>query len=175
MGPYCFCCRGRDFYLRRSRWKDTIRFLARKGFRVIVPDQIGFGKATKPNIHYSIHLPAAKTRKLIDSLGIKQVVVVGHSMGGMPATRFTVMYPETVVRRVLKDPVGDRSGGRTVVGKARVEKELLSMAGQYPELGRKAVKLIAGATFVEISDVGHIPHLEATESFNRELLTFINR
>lgn len=48
------------------------------------------------------------------------------------------------------------------------------MAGQYPELGRKTVKLIAGAKLVEIPEVGHIPHLEATERFNRELLTFIN-
>ncbi len=64
---------------------------------------------------------------------------------------------------------------RTVVGKGRVKKELLSMVGQYPELGRKVVKLIAGATLVEIPDVGHIPHLEATERFNRELLIFINQ
>jgi pimeloyl-ACP methyl ester carboxylesterase len=49
------------------------------------------------------------------------------------------------------------------------------MVGQYPELGRKTVKLIPGATLVEIPDVGHIPHLEATERFNRELLTFINQ
>ena len=41
---------------------------------------------------------------------------------------------------------------RTVVGKGRVKKELLSMVGQYPELGRKMVKLIAGATLVEIPE-----------------------
>ncbi len=35
--------------------------------------------------------------------------------------------------------------GRTVVGKARVKKDLISIAGQYPEMGRKAVKLIPDA------------------------------
>lgn len=95
---------GKNFF--GSYWKNTIYFLTRNGFRVIVPDQIGFGKSSKPNIHYSFHLLAANTRKLIDSLEIKQVVVVGHSMGGMLAVRFTLMYPETVSRLVLEDPIG---------------------------------------------------------------------
>ena len=64
---------GKNFF--GSYWKDTIRFLTGKGFRVIVPDQLGFGKSSKPNIHYSFHLLAANTKKLMDSLEIKQVVV----------------------------------------------------------------------------------------------------
>ena len=36
---------------------------------------------------------AANTKKLLDHLGIKEVAVVGHSMGGMLATRFALMYP----------------------------------------------------------------------------------
>ena len=71
-----------------------------------MPDQIGFGKSSKPNIHYSFHLLATNTRKLVDSLDIKQAIVVGHSMGGMLAIRFTLMYPETVMRLVLEDPIG---------------------------------------------------------------------
>ncbi len=63
---------------------------------------------------------------------------------------------------------------RTVVGKARVKKELLSGVGQYPALGKKTAGLIPNATLVEIPDVGHIPHLEATERFQKELLAFLN-
>lgn len=255
---------GKNFF--GSYWKDTIHFLTQRGFRVIVPDQIGFGKSSKPNIHYSFHLMAANTRKLIDSLGINQVVVVGHSMGGMLATRFTLMYPETVSRLVLEDPIGLEDyrkfvpyasledlyraemnateesirnyhksyyvrwkpeydvyvmaaarmkksaeyprlamssaltyqmiyeqpvchefadiktktllvigeADRTVVGKARVEKELLPKVGQYPELGRKTAGLIPGSTLIEVPDVGHIPHLEAAEFFNQELVKFVN-
>lgn len=69
-------------------WKDTITFLTNNGYRVIAPDQIGFGKSSKPNIHYSFHALAANTKKLLDTLNIKEVIVVGHSMGGMLATRF---------------------------------------------------------------------------------------
>lgn len=87
-------------------WKDTIRVLTRSGFRVVVPDQLGFGKSSKPNIHYSFHLMASTTKKLLDTLGIGQIDLVGHSMGGMLATRFTLMYPGTVAHFVMEDPIG---------------------------------------------------------------------
>ena len=87
-------------------WQDTIRFLSQNGFRVVVPDQIGFGKSSKPDIHYSFHLLAAITKQLLDRLDLKQVAVSGHSMGGMLATRFALMYPETVTHLILEDPIG---------------------------------------------------------------------
>jgi len=71
---------GKNFF--GAYWKETIHILSQNGFRVIVPDQIGFGKSSKPNIHYSFHLLAINTKKVVDSLGITHVAVVGHSMGG---------------------------------------------------------------------------------------------
>jgi len=62
---------------------------------------------------------------------------------------------------------------RTVVGKARVKKELISSAGQYPALGRKTARLIPGAKLIEVPNAGHIPHFEARELFIGELLSFI--
>lgn len=256
---------GKNFF--GSYWKDTIRTLTQHGFRVIVPDQIGFGKSSKPDIHYSFHRLAYNTAVLLDSLGIKKAFVVGHSMGGMLAVRFTLMYPERVAALVLEDPIGleDYRGfvpyqpieealsaemkatgesirnyyksyyakwkpeygeyaevavrcrlsaeyprmalssaltyemiyeqpicheftgigartllvigleDRTVVGKARVPKELLPHVGLYPELGKKTAKLIPGCKLVEIPDCGHIPHLEAPEVFHRELLAFLGQ
>ena len=35
-------------------WTDTIEILRREGYRVIVPDQIGYGRSSKPILHYSI-------------------------------------------------------------------------------------------------------------------------
>ncbi len=87
-------------------WKDVIKVLAEKGYRVIVPDQVGWGRSDKPNIHYSFHMLADNSRKLLDSLNIKSVIVIGHSMGGMLATRFTLMYPDMVEKLVLEDPIG---------------------------------------------------------------------
>ncbi len=87
-------------------WKDVIPFLTQQGYRVIVPDQLGFGESDKPDIHYSFHQMAANTKALADSLGIKHAVVVGHSMGGMLATRFALMYDTLVYKLVLENPIG---------------------------------------------------------------------
>src|SRR5215216_2419769 len=62
-------------------WKDVIAFLGAAGYRVIVPDQVGWGMSDKPNIHYSFHLLAANTKKLLDTLGIQKTHILAHSMG----------------------------------------------------------------------------------------------
>ncbi len=248
-----------------SYWRDTIRFLTQHGFRVVAPDQIGFGKSSKADLHYSFHQLADNTKKLLDHLGIEKAAIVGHSMGGMLATRFALMFPETTAQLVLVDPIGLEDyrlfvpyltlaqayenelkstpenirkyhksyyvnwrpeygeyaeiaarqrlsgdypllalvsaltyqmiyeqpvcyefphvkvktlvivgqGDRTVVGKARVPKELLAKVGQYPELGKKTAKAIPGAKLVEIPDSGHLPQFEAKESFQQALLNFL--
>jgi pimeloyl-ACP methyl ester carboxylesterase len=254
---------GKNFF--GAYWKETISILSKNGFRVIVPDQLGFGKSSKPNIHYSFYLLANNTKRILDTLGIKQIAVVGHSMGGMLATRFTLMYPEAVSHFILENPIGledyrtivpytpveeayrnelnatedgirnyhktyyvnwkpgyeeyvqvslrwKASGeyprlamssaltsqmiyeqpvcyefplikaktllvigqsDRTVVGKGKVKRELLSAVGQYPELGRRTAKLISNSVLIELPDVGHIPHLEAPELFHTQLLKFL--
>src|SRR5437868_10313973 len=82
-------------------WGDTARALSAAGYRVIVPDQIGWGKSPKPDIRYSFHLLAANTAKLLDSLRLEKVAVIGHSTGGMLATRFALVYPERVTHLIL--------------------------------------------------------------------------
>ena len=87
-------------------WKEVIAALSNNGYRVVVPDQVGWGQSDKPNIHYSFTLLAANTKKLLDTLGITKVHVIGHSMGGMLATRFALMYPATVNKLIYEDPIG---------------------------------------------------------------------
>jgi pimeloyl-ACP methyl ester carboxylesterase len=88
-------------------WERTIRALTERGYRVIVPDQIGFGKSSKPeHFQFSFQELAAHTRGLLDSLGVPRVSVVGHSMGGMLATRFALMYPDLAEKLVLVNPIG---------------------------------------------------------------------
>lgn len=87
-------------------WTEVIKALTSRGFRVIVPDQIGFGKSSKPFIHYSFHQMAAWNKALLDALGIQKASVLGHSMGGMLATRFALMYPEQTEKLLLENPIG---------------------------------------------------------------------
>jgi pimeloyl-ACP methyl ester carboxylesterase len=87
-------------------WTNVINALTAKGYRVIVPDQVGFGKSDKALIHYSFHLLARFNKELLDTLGINKVTLLGHSMGGMLATRFALMYPDRVNKLLLEDPIG---------------------------------------------------------------------
>jgi pimeloyl-ACP methyl ester carboxylesterase len=73
----------------------------------VVPDQIGFGKSTKPAaLQFSFQMLADTTRELLKSQHVDRCTLVGHSMGGMLATRFALMFPEYVEKLVLVNPIG---------------------------------------------------------------------
>jgi pimeloyl-ACP methyl ester carboxylesterase len=96
-------------------WARTIATLRERGWRVIVPDQIGFGKSTKPRaFQFSFQALASHTAALLDQLGVERVAVVGHSMGGMLATRFALMYPARTTGLVLVNPIGLEDWKRVV-------------------------------------------------------------
>lgn len=90
-----------------SYFAQTAEELRTAGYRVVIPDQIGFGKSTKPaHYHYTFHQLAKNTRDLLASLDIERAHVLGHSMGGMVATRFALMYPERTASLTLLNPIG---------------------------------------------------------------------
>jgi pimeloyl-ACP methyl ester carboxylesterase len=246
-------------------WKNVVPMLAKRGYRVIVPDQIGWGKSDRPILHYSFHQLAANNKKLLDSLGVKKTIVLGHSMGGMLAARFALMFPETVTELILENPIGledyrafvpfepldeiernelgataasylnyqksyypswrpeyaqyaDAQAAdlklpnfpqiaavnaltfqmiyeqpvvyefhrirtptllivgqtdRTVVGKAKVPKEIVGDYGQYPKLGRATAAKLFDSRLVELDGVGHIPHVQAPGKFEKAVADFL--
>ena len=87
-------------------WTDVIAFLTDAGYRVIAPDQIGWGQSSKPNTKYTFELLARNNKLLLESLNIDKAIVAGHSMGGMLATRFALMFPEKTEKLILEDPLG---------------------------------------------------------------------
>lgn len=96
---------GKNFY--GNSWAGVARDLAAAGWRVVVPDQVGFGKSAKPDVAYSFDGLAANTARLLDEVGVTgPVAVIGHSTGGMLAVRFARTFPARVSRLVLEDPVG---------------------------------------------------------------------
>jgi pimeloyl-ACP methyl ester carboxylesterase len=90
-----------------AAWASSIALLTQHGFRVIAPDQIGFGKSSKPaHFQYSFASLASHSRALLASLGLDRTAVVGHSMGGMLASRYALLYPQHVEALVLVNPIG---------------------------------------------------------------------
>jgi len=87
-------------------WARTIAKLSADGYRVVVPDQLGFGKSAKPDIRYNFDLLARNTKMLLDSLGVARAAIVGHSFGGMLAVYFARDYGQTTAVLVLENPIG---------------------------------------------------------------------
>lgn len=84
----------------------VIDALRKEGFRVVVPDQVGYGRSSKPIIPYNFHDWARNTRLVLQHLNIARATIVGHSMGGMLAARFATQYPDVTERLVLYNPIG---------------------------------------------------------------------
>lgn len=251
-------------------WKTTIEALTKKGYRVIVPDQIGFGKSSKPdNFQYTFQQLAQNTKQILDSLGVDKTAVLGHSMGGMVATRFALMYPEVTEKLILENPIGledwklkvpyqnvdwwyqneltqsyekikkyqlesyydgkwkpdyDQwvnllagwtlnsdfkkiawnsaltydmiftqpvvyefenikvptlliigTRDRTALGKPLVTEEVRKTMGLYAVLGKETQERIPNSKLVEISNIGHMPHIESFDKFIQPLADFLEK
>jgi pimeloyl-ACP methyl ester carboxylesterase len=95
---------GRNF--PSSYWAPVIRMLNEAGFRVVVPDQIGFGKSSKPSGDLHFDTLARNTIALLDHLGIDKAEIIAHSLGGMLGVRIARAYPDRVAHLVLTAPIG---------------------------------------------------------------------
>jgi pimeloyl-ACP methyl ester carboxylesterase len=249
-----------------SYWGGTIAALAQAGFRVIVPDQIGFNKSSKPPIDYSFDMLAANTMRLLNQLGVSKADVLGHSTGGMLAVRLARSFPDRVNHLVLEDPIGledyrlsvppqttetlyeaerkqtvpgyrafmkryfpklpaaqyepfvewrariglssefDRYAmavaltyqmiyrqpvryeyhllrvpvllivgekDRTAVMRQYAPPELAAKMGDFPVMAKQACDEVPRCQLIVMPGLGHVPHMEAPEDFQRDLLAFL--
>ncbi|MEM4989536.1 alpha/beta hydrolase [Collimonas sp. H4R21] len=90
-----------------ATWEQTIKALGAAGYRVVAPDQVGFCTSSKPeHYQYSFQQLAINTHGLLAQLGIRKAVIVGHSTGGMLATRYALLYPDQATQLVMVNPIG---------------------------------------------------------------------
>jgi len=76
-------------------------------YRVIRPDLPGFGlSGPRADRDYSEEADVVVLRQFLDALGIKQLAVIGHSMGGKMAWTLAAAEPERVTKLVLMAPDG---------------------------------------------------------------------
>src|ERR1700756_4211095 len=95
---------GRNF--PSSYWAPEIKVLNEAGYRVIVPDQIGFGKSSKPTGELHFDNLARNTITLLDHLQVTKADIVAHSLGGMLAVSTAPAYPDRLNHLLLAAPIG---------------------------------------------------------------------
>jgi len=92
---------------RAEDWRMLAPYLAKAGFRVYIPDLLGFGRSQQPaDFSYSVRDQATVVVGLMDALGLKQVELCGWSMGGWIAELIAIEHPERISRLILFDAAG---------------------------------------------------------------------
>jgi 3-oxoadipate enol-lactonase len=87
--------------LDRTIWAHQLEAL--QGFRRIAPDLRGMGQSDAPDLGYGMSIYADDLAALLDNLGVDQVVLCGHSMGGYIGFEFLRRWRRRVRALVLMD------------------------------------------------------------------------
>jgi len=74
--------------LNADVWDEQMMFLAERGYRVIAHDRRGHGRSSQPWVGNDMNTYADDLAKLLDTLDLKDAVLVGHSTGGGEVTRY---------------------------------------------------------------------------------------
>ena len=119
-------------------WEETAKALSTAGYRVLMPDQIGFGKSSKPeHYQFSIAQLATNTNALLRNLAIEKAFILGHSMGGMLATRYALMFPRQTTALILENPIGLEDWLAKGVPYSTIDEMYRQELGKTPEKIRK--------------------------------------
>lgn len=87
-------------------WDRQVPMLLEAGNRVITYDRRGFGKSSQPATGYDYDTFAADLNTLLETLDLREVILVGHSMGTGEVTRYLGRYGSArVARGVLVSPI----------------------------------------------------------------------
>ena len=88
-----------------SNFRDNWHAFVKAGFRVILPDMIGYGASSKPEgIDYTLQLFTDTLYEALRAHGIVRAAMVGNSLGGGVAIQMTLDHPEFAERLVLMAP-----------------------------------------------------------------------
>jgi 4,5:9,10-diseco-3-hydroxy-5,9,17-trioxoandrosta-1(10),2-diene-4-oate hydrolase len=90
-----------------SNFKGNYPALVAAGYRVIVPDLIGFGYSDKPaDVEYPLSFFVECVKQTLDAIGVDKYTLLGNSLGGAIALGFALEHPRNVERLVLMAPGG---------------------------------------------------------------------
>ena len=87
--------------LSAEAWKDQVPALSGAGYRVVAYDRRGFGRSEKPDGGYDYDTLAQDLEELMASLELRDVTLVGFSMGGGEVARYVGRFGEERLRSVV--------------------------------------------------------------------------
>lgn len=106
-----------------SNFRQNIRVFVDAGYRVILPDMIGYGASSKPaGVDYPLELFTDTLLEALRAHGIERAHLIGNSLGGGVAIQIALGHPEFVQSLVLMAPgaVAEQASYFTMPGIARM-------------------------------------------------------
>jgi epoxide hydrolase A/B len=92
-------------------WRHQLPAIAAAGFHAVAPDMRGYGKTDKPAAvdEYDIHHLTADVAGLVDALGEKTAVLIGHDWGAIVAWNAMLLHPDRFTALIaMSVPYGGR-------------------------------------------------------------------
>ncbi len=87
--------------LSGESWSEQVPALEDAGYRVITYDRRGFGRSDKPKVGYSYDTLAEDLNVLLEKLDLRDVTLVGFSMGGGEVARYIAKYGSERIHSVV--------------------------------------------------------------------------
>ncbi|WP_288222045.1 alpha/beta fold hydrolase [uncultured Clostridium sp.] len=78
--------------LNHTAFEYQLDFFPDKGYRCVAVDLRGFGESDRPYNNYDYDTMASDIKKVIDVLNLKNITLVGHSMGGAISIKYISKY-----------------------------------------------------------------------------------
>ncbi|ALM82191.1 alpha/beta fold hydrolase [Bordetella sp. N] len=86
--------------LSSDAWSAQMLYLMQRGYRVVAHDRRGFGRSSQPGTGYDFDTFADDLAELIEALDLKDITLVGHSMGGGEVARYLSRHGSHRVARL---------------------------------------------------------------------------
>jgi non-heme chloroperoxidase len=86
--------------LSSDAWEYQMMFLMQHGYRVIAYDRRGFGRSSQPGKGYDYDTFADDLNTLVEALDLKDITLVGHSMGGGEVARYVARHGQSRIAKV---------------------------------------------------------------------------
>ncbi len=88
-----------------QQWVPVMELLS-QDYHCFAPDLLGFGESDRPDVHYSIALQVECLAAYLEALRLREVYLVGYSLGGWVAASYALAHLEQVQGLVLISPEG---------------------------------------------------------------------
>jgi pimeloyl-ACP methyl ester carboxylesterase len=165
-GPAVVFCHG--VTLSSRVWAKQFASFPAAGFRAVAFDSRGHGESLVGDTGHSLDNLADDLRTVLEELDLRDVVLVGHSMGGMAVQAFAIRHPDVVTERVAGLVLMSTSSHNLVSDARRVRGAIEKVVNLGPDVATFMRRRNFGLLLANIG-FGEDPHPSQVEA-TREML-----